>query len=108
MPHYSLHLPIQVELSLPVNQVLALFIKVVRKITKHLQEIQKAAIEATVPDIRTSKPAAVMRPLAQTVDEELAEAGKEAKKQLANQELDIDDEMRARQREMIDRLDLSK
>ncbi|EJC97851.1 DUF699-domain-containing protein [Fomitiporia mediterranea MF3/22] len=37
---------VEAELQLPVSQALALFVKVVRKITKRLQDVQKAAISA--------------------------------------------------------------
>ncbi|KAH8114397.1 DUF699-domain-containing protein [Phellopilus nigrolimitatus] len=40
---------VEAELQLPVSQALALFVKVVRKITKRLQDIQKAAISAELP-----------------------------------------------------------
>ncbi|KAJ6520530.1 GNAT acetyltransferase 2-domain-containing protein [Mycena sanguinolenta] len=89
---------IETELSLPVSQTLALFSKVVRKITKRLVDIQKAAISADMPDppTRTSTLAA-SAPIAVPLEEELDEAGAgEMSKE------------KQRQREMIDSLDLKK
>lgn len=99
---------VEAELQLPVNQALALFGKLVRKLSKRLHDIQKAAIEATIPaapaNLRIAdgegaekSDAASWKPVAATLDEELKEAGDEATKAL-----------REKQRQMIDSLDLSK
>lgn len=80
--------------------------KVVKKISKRLQDVQKAAISAQIPNARAA--AAVSRtgadgraaqwaPLATSLEDELAEAGDEAAGAL-----------REKQRAMIDALDLSK
>ncbi|KAG0708460.1 GNAT acetyltransferase 2-domain-containing protein [Suillus ampliporus] len=93
------------ELSLPVSQALALFVKVIRKITKHLVDIQKALIGADIP---LAPPTGISRvgdggestqwkPVEANVEDELNEAGDEATKAL-----------REKQRDMIDSLDLSK
>lgn len=93
------------ELSLPVSHALALFVKVIRKITKHLVDIQKVSIGADIP---LAPPTAISRvvdggestqwkPVETNVEDELNEAGDEATKAL-----------REKQREMIDSLDLSK
>jgi N-acetyltransferase 10 len=39
----------QAELQLPVSQALALFVKLIRKISGNLQETQRAAVSATIP-----------------------------------------------------------
>ncbi|KAI0754721.1 DUF699-domain-containing protein [Daedaleopsis nitida] len=97
---------IEAELQLPVSQSLALFVKVIKKISKRLLDVQKAAISATLPDAsaaaavtRTdaSGKKAEFRPLETSLEEELAEAGDEATRA-----------MREKQRAMIDSLDLSK
>jgi N-acetyltransferase 10 len=92
-----------------VNQALALFAKVVRKISKRLTDIQRAAVSATLPP-----PAASAAPLpisgeagkgtkgtewgvSAALEDELAEAGDVETKAL-----------REKQREMISALDLSK
>jgi N-acetyltransferase 10 len=105
-----LHLtPLKEELNLPVSQALALFVKTIRKISKRLIEIQKSALEAEFPppptanetsDQRTTRAAEAlekMKPVQVTIDAELKEAGNEVTR-----------ELREKQREMINSLDLSK
>ncbi|KAJ8595161.1 DUF699-domain-containing protein [Rhizopogon salebrosus TDB-379] len=99
---------VEAELSLPVSQALALFVKVIRKITKHLVDIQKASIGGDIPLAPSSTILGVeeggaggesmqWKPVETTVEDELNEAGDEATKAL-----------REKQREMIDSLDLSR
>ena len=99
---------LQAELQLPVNQALALFGKLVRKLSKKLQDVQKAAISATIPDAPPSARNNVVdgadgvdgpgwKPVQTSIDDELDEAGDEATRKL-----------REKQRAMIDSLDLSK
>lgn len=98
---------VEAELQLPVNQSLALFVKVIRKIGKRLIDIQKQAISA---EMRLSGPALTgtsrvdvpapsddWKPMTQIVAEELDEAGDKVKSAL-----------REKQREMLDSLDLKK
>ncbi|TBU27168.1 DUF699-domain-containing protein, partial [Dichomitus squalens] len=81
---------IEAELNLPVSQALALFVKVVKKISKRLLDVQKAAISATIPDRREDEVKrtdaegnkAEFRPLETTLEEELEEAGDEAARAL--------------------------
>lgn len=99
----------QEELNLPVSQALALFVKSIRKICKRLMDIQKSALEAELPppptsngtgDQRTIKATEAlekMKPVEATIDDELREAGNEVTR-----------ELREKQREMINSLDLSK
>jgi N-acetyltransferase 10 len=92
---------LQVELTLPVSQTLALFSKIIRKITTRLVGIQKAAIGADIPDPSARSSALGTEkswvPLAVPLTEELDEAGAgELSKE------------KQRQREMIDSLDLKK
>lgn len=99
----------QTELQLPVSQALALFTKIIRKISKRLIDIQKEAISATIPQAPSKdaaplennvdgKPAgATWKPVETSLEDELKEAGDEATKAL-----------KEKQREMIDSLDLSK
>lgn len=99
--------PVQTELQLPVAQTLALFVKVVRKISKRLIDIQKEAIGATIAEANVALTTRVdgdrdpsktdWKPVEMSIDHELEEAGNEATKAL-----------REKQREMIDSLDLSK
>ena len=107
--HQAMFLNIsQVELQLPVSQALALFVKIIRKISKKLLDIQKAAISAQLPQpslVGTAgsvggenvDSATDWRPLETSINVELAEAGDEATR-----------EMKEKQREMINSLDLRK
>ena len=105
---------VEAELSLPVSQALALFVKVVKKISRRLLDVQKEAISATIPDRRRAdatteaeegaggkkgadRDANAFRPLETSLEEELEEAGDEAARAL-----------REKQRAMIDALDLTK
>lgn len=99
---------VEAELGLPVSQALALFVKVVKKISKRLLDVQKEAISATIPDRRRereeaegndggARPCTEFKPLETTLEEELEEAGDEAARAL-----------REKQRTMIDALDLTK
>jgi len=90
------------ELDVPVSQLLALFTKIVRKISKRLVGIQKEAIGRELPPAATNTTETRMiekdwKPVGQQMDEELDEAGKE-----------VTSALKERQREMIDSLDLSK
>ncbi|KAJ8518310.1 hypothetical protein ONZ45_g4592 [Pleurotus djamor] len=100
---------IETELQLPVNQILALFAKIIRKVGNKLIDIQKAAISAdmpipSVPVLRVQSQGesgegveAGWKPVQAGLEEELNEAGD---KEAAT--------LREKQREMIDSLDLSK
>ncbi|KAF8836172.1 DUF699-domain-containing protein [Paxillus ammoniavirescens] len=104
---------VEAELSLPVAQALAMFNKLVRKISKKLTDIQKEAIGADIP--RAPPPAinvdsrigvdggvngeeiTTWKPIEASVEDELDEAGDE-----------VTSVLREKQRAMIDSLDLSK
>ncbi|KAI0695980.1 GNAT acetyltransferase 2-domain-containing protein [Cytidiella melzeri] len=102
---------IEAELQLPVNQALALFGKLVRKLSKKLHDIQKAAVSATIPEApsgarivdadgdeaKDSRNKTSWKPVESSLDAELGEAGDEATKKL-----------REKQKAMIDSLDLRK
>ena len=86
-----------------------MFVKSIRKITKRLVDIRKSALEAELQpapttegteDDRTLKAAEAlkkMKPVKITIDDELREAGNEVTR-----------ELREKQREIINSLDLSK
>jgi N-acetyltransferase 10 len=90
----------QSELQLPVSQALALFAKLVRKVSLALKDIQKAAVSADLPPALTAPrmPALeeAQKPLPD-LDEELEQAGEEAKSDL-----------RTKQKAFIESLDLSQ
>jgi N-acetyltransferase 10 len=101
---------ISAELPLAVSQALALFIKAVRKLSSSLQSVQRNEVVASMPErdpkdvVRKvvgedgkTMTAGEWKPVEQTLDEELAEAGSEESRR-----------MKAMQREMIDSLDLSQ
>ncbi|KZT55497.1 DUF699-domain-containing protein [Calocera cornea HHB12733] len=98
---------IESELNIPVNQILALFIKVIRKMCTHFQNLQKAEIGASIPEepVMPSRNAGngmngkEWKPLEKTVDEELDEAAAEDEETQRRKE---------QQRQIIDSLDLSK
>lgn len=66
-----------------------------RKIVKHLQDLRKNVIAATVPELSTAP--VLNKPMEQDLNEELKEAGDEVTKQLKEV-----------QRKMLDGLDLSE
>ena len=98
---------VALELGLPVNQALALFIKAIRKLSAALQAVQKKAIADELPAERTQ--ADVVRkqglagatkdwkPMEGTLEAELEQAGDEATRK-----------MREMKRAMIDSLDLDQ
>ncbi|KAK3376713.1 GNAT acetyltransferase 2-domain-containing protein [Lasiosphaeria ovina] len=102
---------IATELSVPSSQLLAIFMKIMRKITLHLGSLISGAIEAEMPDankigVNPENAAGVhddeiidnkYLPLDMNLDDELAEGGDEAMK-----------ELRARQRDLIDSLPLDQ
>ena len=114
----------QAELQLPVNQALALFGKLVRKLSKKLHDVQKAAISATIPGGRSAPLLASSADDSHENDENIDAATggeqKEEKKKswkpvdtsLAKELDEAGDEatrtLREKQRAMIDSLDLSK
>lgn len=85
---------LETELGAPSHQVLALFGKLVRRATKHLQDIQKEAIGADLP---AEAPIVALKPAATTVAEDIAEAATEEKGR-----------NRLAQRELLDSLDMAE
>ncbi|CAB4420905.1 unnamed protein product [Rhizophagus irregularis] len=116
---------IEKELTLPSNQILALFIKIVRKFSTYFRSLETEAIQKEIPDETTvlKKKKGVEKisnqqindneestisnlneneetswdPVSKTLDEDLDEAGEEFKSQMIET-----------QRELINSLDLSK
>lgn len=84
---------------MPVSQALALFVKIIAKISRKLTSIQKDAIAADMPGIQnqSNDNATSWTPVQTRLEDELNEAGDEATKAL-----------REKQKEMIDSLDLSR
>jgi N-acetyltransferase 10 len=101
---------LQNELSLASNQVLALFVKIVKKFSQYFSKIETKAYEEETPKLVSSKKTEegdgakrdvadedAWKPLTEDVDEDLEEAGNE-----------VLDDLKTKQRELIDSLDLSK
>lgn len=88
---------------MPVSQVLALLVKIIRKLSKRLVEIQKEQITKEIDAERPAPPegqtAKEWKPIEVSVEKELDEAGEEAMDTIR---------MRERQRELINSLDLKK
>ncbi|KAI8643746.1 GNAT acetyltransferase 2-domain-containing protein [Parasitella parasitica] len=102
---------LQSELSLAGNQVLALFVKIIRKMSQYFAKVEAKAHEeekpvASAPSAETSQEATgkrdatdddAWRPLKENIEADLEKAGDE-----------VMDELKAKQRELIDSLDLTK
>lgn len=97
------------DLSLPTSQLLAMFIKILRKITSHFESLVSRAIEAEMPkpdSVGVSRENAsgaheveetMFAPVETNLDDELEEVGNEALM-----------ELRLKQRELIDSLPLDQ
>lgn len=90
---------VETELQLPSSQLLALFAKAVRKVSKYLQDLQRSAISAELPaPVDPEQNGRLnLAPVAKSIEDELREAGKE-----------VNEEEKARRRELIEGLDLKK
>ncbi|RCI00572.1 killer toxin resistant protein, partial [Rhizopus stolonifer] len=100
---------LQKELSLASNQVLALFVKIIRKMSQYFAQVEAKAYQETVPALtkKSNEPKEgskrdiaddeAWKPLKDDVEADLEKAGDE-----------VMTELKAKQRELIDSLDLSK
>jgi len=102
---------LEAELQLPVSQTLALFTKMIRKISKRLIDIQKSAIIAELPQ---ANPNAISLVLSSRLEGDNANGGTiDNVTAIMEEELDqagseVTNAMRERQREMLSSLDLKK
>lgn len=96
---------VEKELGLPASQLLAMFVKIVRKVSAHFRMILESAVEETIPqsniaaeedgmDVEQTKK---YDPLQSNLDEELREGGEK-----------VDKELKEKQRALIDALPLDK
>ncbi|PWY87006.1 putative nucleolar ATPase Kre33 [Aspergillus heteromorphus CBS 117.55] len=93
------------ELSLPSSQLLAMFLKIVRKMSTHFRNLVEGAVAETMPAAKA--PVATeahdevieqrFKPLETGLEDELREGGQQ-----------VDDELREKQRALIDALPLDK
>ncbi|KAJ2747369.1 N-acetyltransferase 10 [Coemansia pectinata] len=102
---------VEKELNLPSRQILALFTKILRKFSNRFRELETKAIEKEFDAERMIVDEGVSRtgakrsltdeaawdPTAKSMEQDLAEAGRE-----------VTDEFKLKQREMIDAMDLSE
>lgn len=96
---------VEKELGLPSSQLLAMFVKIVRKVSSHFRRLLEGAVVETMPQ---SDPAAEddavdgskeerFAPLQKSLDDELREGGE-----------DVDRELKEKQRALIDALPLDQ
>lgn len=89
------------ELSLPSGQLMAMFIKIIKKVSSAFREIEKTALMDELPAEQRENGAVndetAFAPLEEDLDEEMEEAGNEAVSAL-----------KEKQRELINSLDLQK
>lgn len=98
---------VEKELRVPSSQLLAMFVKIIRKVSTALRGIVEGAVQEGMPVQENGHADAMdgvetaadkrFQPLAQQLHDELREGGKE-----------VDQEMRAKQKEMIDALPIEK
>lgn len=96
------------ELNLTVSQLLAMFIKVMRKISTHFEKIQSGAIEASMP--AATNGGAHAAPDDETADREIDAAAvrKSLADDLAEGAEEFDEEERQRNKRLIDALPLER
>lgn len=82
----------QAELKLPVSQSLALFVKVIRKLAKHLEGLRGSELANQIPT-SAEAPAPDLQPVGKRLSDELAEGAQ-----------DFDDQLKRQQREAVDAL----
>jgi N-acetyltransferase 10 len=89
------------ELSLPSGQVMAMFIKIIKKVSSAFREIETAALEKNIPDDVHGNGALndeeSFVPLEKNLDDEMEEAG-----------IEVVSALKEKQQELIKSLDLSK
>jgi N-acetyltransferase 10 len=102
------------ELSLDVNQVLAQFTKITKKMTGFLQGVQRASVLRELPQAIPAGEAQPNTSTIRAIEDDLADAAQEVRKEITARTLGPDDttseqnKLKERQREMLDALDLSK
>ncbi|KAL8945931.1 MAG: hypothetical protein Q9222_007602, partial [Ikaeria aurantiellina] len=96
---------VEKELGLAVNQLLAMFVKIVRKVSKHFRALTEGRIAETLPPLPEVKENGIHEdeeeartvPVLKDLDEELREGGEQ-----------VDRELKEKQRALIDALPLDK
>ena len=94
---------VEKELGLNMSQLLAMFVKVMRKISMHFRQLQEGAIAKTMPEAeRTAAPDDVDG----DGDVDMETVGKDLAAELAQGGAEFDEEERARNKRMVDDLPL--
>ncbi len=101
------------ELSLDVNQVLAQFAKIIKKMTGFLQGAQRVSILRELPQATPTGEAQTSVSTIKALEEDLADAAQEARKEIhvrtsGSGDTTTQNKLKERQREMLAALDLSK
>jgi N-acetyltransferase 10 len=108
LQHKSLE-DVEKELNLPSSQLLAMFLKIVRKVSTHFRGLVEGAVAESIPgqQLAASQPAGGahdddiiedrFKPLETSLDDELREGGEE-----------VNEELREKQRALIDSLPLDR
>jgi len=101
------------ELSLDVNQVLAQFAKIIKKMTGFLQGAQRVSILRELPRAISAEGAQTKMSTIKALEEDLADAAQEARKEIHVQTSGSggtteQNKLKEHQREMLDALDLSR
>lgn len=96
----------QAELQLPISQALALFVKLLRKISCNLQEVQRAAVSATIPEPAPLSRGGTGATVSLVADPERGLKNMEAELDAAGDEATT--ALQEKQRAIIDSLDLSR
>lgn len=97
---------VEKELGVPASQLLAMFVKIVRKVASHFRSLLEGAVKETMPasppheghdEVDGASGQQIFRPLARRLDDELKEGAEE-----------VDRELKEKQRELIDALPLDR
>lgn len=87
---------LQNELKLPASQSLALFVKVIRKLSKHLEELRGSELASEIPSTATtSRPS--LEPVARKLADELDEGARDFDTNLKRQEKHVADALQPEQ-----------
>ncbi|KAF5839809.1 GNAT acetyltransferase 2-domain-containing protein [Dunaliella salina] len=81
---------LETELSLPTNQVLALFSKSMRKLYGHLRSVKEAAVERTLPKVQPTSTEHLV-PHEMTLDDDLNAAAQAARDEMRSRHLQPED-----------------
>ncbi|MBW0471210.1 hypothetical protein O181_010925 [Austropuccinia psidii MF-1] len=99
---------IENEIKLPVSHILALFVKVIRKLVKAAQEIQKAAIASSLETTTNPAPPLQAKSEVEPDAKSSRTSSKPSKSEKDIESKEIPKRLREQQRELIDSLDLSQ